>query len=82
MNKVLRLGGWALLGLVLLWATIEILGIVFGVVSWLVSTFVSVLVVAGLLYLAYLLVSKFFGESGGGQSRSQSQPREREKIFE
>lgn len=82
MSKLLRLGGWALLGLVLFWATLEVLSIVFGVVSWLVSTLVSVLVVAGLLYLAYLLVSKFFGGSGGGNSRSRSQSREREKIFE
>lgn len=82
MSKLLRLGGWALLGLVLLWATIEALSVVFGVVSWLVSTFVSVLVVAGFLYLAYLLFSKFFGGSGGGDSQSRSESREREKIFE
>lgn len=80
MSKLLRLGGWALLCLVLFWAAIEVLSIAFGVVSWLVSTLVSVLVVAGLLYLAYLLVSKFFGGSGGGNSRSRS--REREKILE
>lgn len=82
MGKLLRLGGWALLGLVLLWAVFEALSLVFGVVSWLVSALVSVLVVAVLVYLAYLLVSRFFGGSGGGDSRSQSQSREREKIYE
>jgi hypothetical protein len=82
MNKLLRFGGWALLGLVLFWAAIKVLGVVFGVVSWLVSTLVSVLVVAGLLYLAYLFVSKFFGGSGDGSSRSRSQSSEREEIFE
>ena len=81
MSKLLRLGGWALLGLVLLWVTIEVMGIVFGVVSWLVSTLVSLVVVGGLLYLAYVLVSKFFGGSGES-SRSRSQSREREKIYE
>lgn len=80
MGKLLRLGGWALLGLVLLWIVAEVLSVVFGIVSWLVSSFVSILVVGVLLYLAYLLVSKFFGGSGGGKSRSRS--REREKIYE
>jgi Na+/H+ antiporter NhaD/arsenite permease-like protein len=81
MNKWLRLGGWAVLGLLLLWVVLEVVSIIFGIVSWLLSTVVSILVVGLLLYLAYLAVSKLFDGSGGrGGSRSRS--REKEKIFE
>lgn len=76
MNRWLRLGGWAALGLVFLWVALKVVSIVFGIVSWLLSTVVSLLVVAVLLYLAYVAVSRFFGGSGG------SRPREREKLFE
>lgn len=84
MGKLLRLGGWALLGLALLWVVFEIVGFVFGIVSWVVSTAISLAVVAVLLYLGYVLASRFLG--GGGASRprseSRSQSSEREKIFE
>lgn len=83
MGKLLRLGGWALLGLALLWVVFEIVGFVFGVVSWVVSTAISLAVVAVLLYLGYVLASRFLGGNGGAsQSQSRSQSSEREKIFE
>jgi hypothetical protein len=81
MNKWLRLSGWAVLGLLLLWVVLEVVSIIFGIVSWLLSTVVSILVVGLLLYLAYLAVSKLFGGSGG-QGGSRSRSREKEKIFE
>lgn len=79
MNRWLRLGGWAALGLVFLWVTLKVVSIVFGIVSWIVSTVISLVVVAVLLYLAYVAVSRFIGGSGGsGRSRS----RQKEKLFE
>ncbi|WP_158057902.1 hypothetical protein [Halorussus halophilus] len=79
MSKWIRLGGWVLLGLVLLWVVAKVVAIVLGFVSWLVSTLVTLVVLALLLYLAYLAFSKLTGGSGGsGRSKS----REREKIFE
>lgn len=81
MNRWLRLGGWAVLGIIAFWVVLEVVSIIFGIVSWVVSTVVSLLVLAGLLYLGYLAVSKLMGGSGGsGGSRSRS--RSREKIFE
>jgi ABC-type multidrug transport system fused ATPase/permease subunit len=82
MGKLLRYGGWALLALVALWVVVEVVTFLFGVLSWLVSTVVSLALLALLLYAAYLLVSKFFAGRGGGRSQSRSQSREREKIFE
>ncbi|UPV76365.1 hypothetical protein M0R89_19590 (plasmid) [Halorussus limi] len=82
MSKLLRYGGWALLALAALWVVAEIVSVLLGFVSWLVSTLVTILVAAVLLYLAYALVSRFLGGSGGGNSRSRSRSREREKIYE
>lgn len=82
MDKLLKYGLWALLGVVALWVVAEVVTVLLGVVSWLVSTLVTILVAAVLLYLAYALVSRFVGGSSNPQSRSRSQSREREKIFE
>lgn len=85
MNKWLRLGGWAALGLAVLWVVLKVVSIIFGFVSWVLSSVVSLLVAALLLYLAYIAVSRFFGGSGGsGNTRSQSgsRSREKEKLFE
>ncbi|WP_132057537.1 hypothetical protein [Halorussus amylolyticus] len=79
MSRWLRIGGWALLAVVVLWVVLELVSILLGIVSWVVSAVVSLLLLAGLLYLAYLAVSKFVGGNGGsGRSRS----RERERIYE
>lgn len=77
MNDWIRLGGWAALGLVLLWVVLKVVAAIFSFVSWVVSTLVSLVVVAVLLYLVYLGVSRFVGGSG-----SSTRSREREKLFE
>jgi len=83
MNKWLRIGGWAALALIALWVVFEVVSLLLGFLSWVVGTVVSLLVVALLLYLTYLAVSKLFGGSGGsGGSRSRSQSREKERVFE
>lgn len=63
MANLLRLGGWALLGLILLWVVFEVMRIVLGFLSWVINTIISLLVVALVLYLIYLGVSKFVGGS-------------------
>ncbi|USZ68575.1 hypothetical protein NGM10_02260 [Halorussus salilacus] len=80
MNKWLRYGGLAVLLLVGVVVALEVLSIVFGIVSFLVEAVVSVLVLGVLLYLAYLAVSKLRGGGGSGGGRSRS--REKDKIFE
>ena len=80
MNDWIRIGGWALLALVLLWVVMQLVSFIFGLVSWLITTAVTLLIVGALLYIAYLAVSKFTGGSGGSGGRSRS--RERERIFE
>lgn len=76
MARWLRLGGWALLAAGLLWLALEIVAFVFGIVSFLIGTAVSVLVAAVLLYLAYLLVSRVLA---GGRTPDQ---RESERAWE
>lgn len=79
MNKWLRYGGWAVLAIIAFWVVLKVVSIIFGVVSWIISTAISLLILAGLLYLGYLAVSKLMGGSGGsGGSRSRS----REKVYE
>lgn len=81
MKRWLRIAGWVALGLLVLWTALKIVGFLFSIVSWVVSTVVSLLVVAVLLYLAYLAVTRFVGGRGGsGGTRSRSG--ERERIFE
>lgn len=79
MNRWLRVGAWGVLALVVLWVVVEVVTVLLGVVSWLVQTLVSLVVFALVVYLGYLLVSKFVGGrggSGGGRSR------ETERIYE
>ena len=84
MGSWLRVGGLAVAAIVALWLVVEIVSFIFGLVTWLVSTVLTLAVVAILLYLAYLALSKFVGGGGssGSQSRSRSQERERERIYE
>ena len=81
MKRWLRIAGWLALVCFALWAALKIVGFVFGIVSWVVNTVVSLAVLAVLLYLAYLAVTRFVGGRGGsGGTRSRS--RSRERIFE
>lgn len=79
MNQWLRVGGWGVLALVVLWLIVEVVQVLFGIVSWVVGTVVSLLVFALVVYLGYVLVSRFVG-GGGGSGGSRT--REKERIFE
>ncbi|GAB3025063.1 hypothetical protein [Natronobiforma cellulositropha] len=57
MDSLVRLGGLAVLALVALWVILEVVAIVFGIVTWMLQMIVGVLVLGILLYVAYLLLS-------------------------
>lgn len=82
MTRWLRLGGWIVLGLLALWIVAEIVQFLLGLLSWLVGTVVSLVVLALVVYLGYVLVSRLLGGSGGGGDSEWSRTSEREKIFE
>lgn len=58
MNRWLRLGGWGIAAIVLVWLLVKLTGILFAVVSWLVRTTLSVLLAVVVLYLVYVAVSR------------------------
>lgn len=57
MTRPLRLVGLAVAGIVALWVVLELVALVFGLVTWVVSTIVSLAVLALLVYVGYLIVS-------------------------
>ncbi|MDG5759885.1 hypothetical protein QA600_11090 [Natronococcus sp. A-GB1] len=57
MTRPLRIVGLALAGIVVLWLVLELIALVFGLVTWIVSTIVSLAVLGLLVYVGYLLVS-------------------------
>lgn len=71
----LRIGGWTILALVLLWVVFQIVSVILSFVSWIISTVLTLLVVGILLYLAYLAVSKFMGNDSTTTTS-------REKLYE
>lgn len=66
MPSWLRLGGWAVAGLVLLWFAWTLVRVIFGIVAWLLSVVIAVLVAGVLLYVGYRLVARV---SGGNRGR-------------
>ena len=59
MNRWLRIGGWTAIALVLLWIAFEVITAVLGFLSWVISTAITLAVVAVVLYVGYLLVSRY-----------------------
>ncbi|MFC4438590.1 MULTISPECIES: hypothetical protein [Natrialbaceae] len=57
MTGMLRIVGLGVIGLVALWLLLEFVAIVFGLVTWVVSTVVSIAVLALLLYVGYVVIS-------------------------
>jgi hypothetical protein len=57
MTRPLRIVGLAVAGIVALWLVLELVALVFGLVTWIVSTIVSLAVLALLVYVGYLVVS-------------------------
>ncbi|MFU8867925.1 hypothetical protein [Natronococcus sp.] len=57
MTRPLRIVGLAVAGIVVLWLVLELVALVFGLVTWVVSTIVSLAVLALLVYVGSLLVS-------------------------
>ena len=57
MTRPLRIVGLAVAGIVVLWLVLELIALVFGLVTWIVSTVVSLAVLALLVYVGYLIVS-------------------------
>ncbi|WP_276253975.1 hypothetical protein [Halomontanus rarus] len=92
MANWLRVGGMAVLAIIGLWIALEIVSIIFGIVSWIVSTVLTLAVLALLLYLVYIAFTKLRGGSGprsrsrsrtgSSRSSSSSDSREKERIFE
>lgn len=85
MARWLRLGGWLVLGLIALWVVAEVVQLVLGIVSWVMGTLISLVVLALVLSLGYLLVSRLLGgDSGGAEDSvgSRTHERDRERIFE
>lgn len=61
MVRWLRFGGWAIIGIALLWIALRLVSIVFGLISFVVRMAISAFLAAVVLYLAYVLVSKALG---------------------
>ena len=57
MTRPLRIVGLAVAGIIALWLVLELVALVFGLVTWIVSTIVSLAVLALLVYVGYLVVS-------------------------
>ncbi|MDG5818618.1 hypothetical protein [Natronococcus sp. A-GB7] len=57
MTRPLRIVGLAIAGIVALWLVLELVALVFGLVTWIVNTVVSLAVLALLVYVGYLVVS-------------------------
>lgn len=77
MDRWLKLVGAILVAIVAFWIVLQIVSIVFSFVAWVVSMAITLAILAVLLYLAYLVLSRLIGGSG-----NTSTTREREKIFE
>jgi putative flippase GtrA len=71
MNQWLRLGGWGAIGIALLWIVFEVVTAVLGFLSWVVSTIITIVVAAVVLYLAYLVLSRLV--RGGGAETETAQ---------
>jgi hypothetical protein len=76
MKRWLRIGVWALIGLVLLAVVWQIMQFVFGVVMFLAKVAIAVLIVALVLGGAYYLISNKLGNAGS------SDRSERERLLE
>ena len=57
MTDVLRLLGLGIAGLIVLWILLEVVVVLISIVGWLISTIVTLAVVAVLAYAGYLLVT-------------------------
>lgn len=81
MANWLRLGGVALVGVILLWIVLEIVSIVLSVVSWIVTWVVTLLIVGLVLGLGYVFLKRLFGKGGSGSETNYGST-ESERIFE
>ena len=57
MSDLVRIVGLGAVAIVALWLLLELVAIVFGIVSWIVSTLVSLAILAVALYVGYVLVT-------------------------
>lgn len=57
MTGILRIIGFGVIGLIALWLLLELVAIIFGIMTWVVSTVVSIAVLALLLYVGYVVIS-------------------------
>ncbi|MDQ2052701.1 hypothetical protein RBH26_19830 [Natronolimnohabitans sp. A-GB9] len=57
MTSALRIVGLGVVGITALWVLLEFVAIVIGLVSWVVSTIVSLAVLALILYVGYVVLS-------------------------
>jgi hypothetical protein len=73
MNRWLRLAGWGIASLVLVWLLVKLTGIIFAVVSILVRTTISVLLAAVVLFLVYVAVSRVLGSRESGSATELEQ---------
>lgn len=81
MNKWIRIGGWAILAVVVLWLLLQVFRIIFGIVAWFISLAISLLVLAFILGILYLVVRRITGR-GRSRRTGGAQSRERDRIFE
>lgn len=56
MMDAFRLIGLAVAALVAIWLGFKVLGILFGIVSWVISTLVTLAIVALVVYVIYLVL--------------------------
>lgn len=77
MNSWVKVGVWVIVAVVAFWLMLQIVGIIFAFVSWLVSIIITLAIVGILLYVAYVLVSKLMNDSTSGETAT-----ERERLFE
>lgn len=57
MTRTLRIVGLGVAALVALWIVLEVVALLFGLVTWVVSTVLSLAVLALVAYVGYLVVT-------------------------
>ena len=77
MDRWLKLVGAVVIAFVAFWLILQVVSLIFSFVAWIVSMIITLVILAVLLYLAYFVLTRVLGGSGG-----TSTSREREKIFE
>ncbi len=77
MDDTIKLGLWAIVGLIVLYVIYQVVTVLLAFLGWLIQTVIMLAIAAVILYVGYLILSSVVG--GGGNTSTAG---ERERIFE